>query len=367
MRIAALIFTTFFLHAFSFAQDVDFSWANAASTGTMNVKHVADASGNIYAIGGYQNTVDFDPGAGVYNLTSGGSEDIFISKTSPSGAFIWVKSIGASNYEQARSIALDPSGNILVTGMFNGTLDFNPGAGVYNLSSPSATAYFALKLDNSGNFIWARSASGSQACGGLGITSDASGNVYTTGFFTGTVDFDPGPGTFNLLASGGNDVFVQKLDVSGNFVWTKAFYSSTNFTPDAGRAISVDASGNVLITGVFHETVDFDPGAGTFSMTSTGNGDVFVSKLNASGNFVWARKLGGAGPSDDEGESIHYDASGNVYISGNFSGTVDFDPGPGTLNFTASAGSNAFLCKLDASGNLSWAKHLGTKMHSFLI
>jgi hypothetical protein len=361
MKRFLLFFITAFTCITSFSQGPNFSWVNPIISATLNVKHVVDDSGNIYTIGGYENTVDFNPGAGVYNLTSGGSEDIFISKTSPSGAFIWVKSIGASNYEQARSIALDPSGNILITGMFNGTLDFNPGAGTFNLSSPSATAYFALKLDNSGNFVWARSASGSQACGGMAITSDAFGYVYTTGFFTGTVDFDPGAGTYNLLAGGGNDAFVQKLDASGNLVWAKAFLSSSNFTPDGGHAISVDASGNVLTTGVFHETVDFDPGAGTFSMTSTDNGDVFISKLSSSGNFVWAKKIGGAGPSDDEGESIHHDASGNIYIAGHFSATADMDPGPGTMNFTASVGSNTFLSKLDASGNLVWAKQLETK------
>ena len=85
---------------------------------------------------------------------------------------------------------------------------------------------------------------------------------------------------------------------------------------DWGRSTTVDAAGNGYTTGFFKGTVDFDPGAGTFNITSVGGRDIFITKLDAAGNLVWAKGMGGA--SDDEGFSIAVDASGNVYTTGYF-------------------------------------------------
>ena len=125
---------------------------------------------------------------------------------------------------------------------------------------------------------------------GNSIAVDASGNIYTTGYFAGTVDFDPSAGTYNLTSAGGNDIFISKLDASGNFVWAKQLGGTND---EKGNSIVVDASGNIYTTGNFAGTVDFDPGAGTFGLASTGNYDIFISKLDASGYFVWAKKMGG--------------------------------------------------------------------------
>src|SRR5262249_36288313 len=159
------------------------------------------------------------------------------------------------------------------------------------------------------------------------IAVDASGNVYTTGYFTGTADFDPDAGVFNLTAAGSFDIFVSKLSASGNFVWAKVMGGGSD---DLGQSISVDASGNVCTTGYFTGTADFDPGAGVFNLTAAGYYDIFVSKLDASGNFAWAKAIGGTG--GDEGYSIAIDSSGNVYTTGAFGGTVDFDPNAGVFN-----------------------------------
>ena len=132
---------------------------------------------------------------------------------------------------------------------------------------------------------------------GTSIAVDATGNVFTTGYFFSTSDFDPGTGTFNLTSLGLDDIFVSKLDALGNFVWTKQWGGTS---AENSYSIAVDASGNVLTTGSFQSsTVDFDPGPGTFNLTSTGNRDIFVSKLDASGNFVWATSMGGGGTSVD--------------------------------------------------------------------
>src|SRR5262249_14945501 len=157
---------------------------------------------------------------------------------------------------------------------------------------------------------------------GYSIAVDASGNVYTTGFFHGTVDFDPGSGTKNLVATGSNtDIFISKLDASGNYVWAKKIGGNT---ADIGYSIAFDASGNVYTTGSFQGTVDFDPGTGTQNLVASGSTEIFISELDASGNFVLAKHMGGG--LYGYGQCIKVDASGNIYTTGYFSGTADFDP-----------------------------------------
>ena len=176
---------------------------------------------------------------------------------------------------------------------------------------------------------------------GASIAVDGSGNIYTTGTFTGTVDFDPGAGIANLISAGVEDIFVSKLDASGNFVWAKSMGGTS---PDQGYSIAVDGSGNVYTTGYFLGTADFDPSVGTLNITSIGSTDIFVSKLDASGNFVWAKGIGGA--TDDFGNSIAVDGSGNVYTTGYFQETVDFDPNAGTANLSSVGGRDIFISKL---------------------
>ena len=129
-----------------------------------------------------------------------------------------------------------------------------------------------------------------------------------------------------------------------NFEWAKSMGGGN---PDWGNSVAVDASGNVYTTGFFDGTVDFDPGAGTFNLTSAVGYDIFISKLDASGNFVWAKSIGGV--NDDWGNSIAVDASGNVYTTGWFMNTADFDPGPGTFNLTTVGSEDIFICKLSVA------------------
>jgi len=313
-----------------------------------------DSSGNLYTTGYFEGTVDFDPGAGTSNLTSAGSADVFVSKLDSSGNFVWAKSFGGSSGDRGYSIAVDSSGNVYTTGFFVGTVDFDPGAGTSNLTSAGSYDVFVSKLNSSGNFVWAKSFGGSSPDAGYSIAVDSSGNLYATGAFQGTADFDPGAGTSNLTSAGGADVFVSKLDSSGNLVWAKGFGGSSG---DVGNSIAVDSSGNLYATGDFYSTVDFDPGAGTSNLTSAGGSDVFVSKLDSSGNLVWAKSFGGSSP--DIGYSIAVDGSGNVYTTGFFEGTADFDPGAGTSNLGSAGGDDVFVSKLDSSGALVWAKSFG--------
>ncbi len=317
-----------------------------------------DDFGNIYTTGAFAGTVDFDPGAGTYNLASAGETDIFISKLDASGNFVWAERVGGTGADEAFNVTLDTSGNVYITGIFEGTVDFDPGSGTFQLASAGDHDIFILKLGAWSNFFWAKQMGGAGTDMGYSIAVDASENVYTTGHFAGTSDFDPGAGAFNLTSFGGSDAFISKLDASGNFVWAKQL-GGTSYV--SGYSITVDALQNVYTTGLFGVTADFDPGLSNFNLTSFGGQDIFISKLDASGNFVWAKQCGGTG--SDWGFSIAVDDSENVYITGDFGGTVDFDPGAGTFNLTSTGGKDIFVCKLDASGSFVWAKQMGGTSH----
>jgi hypothetical protein len=311
-----------------------------------------DVSGNVYTTGRFRETADFDPGAGVYNLTSAGDTDIFISKLDALGNFVWAKQIGGTSQDMGFSIAADASGNVYTTGSFVGTVDFDPGTATFNLTGN--WDIFISKLDAAGDFVWAKQMGGTSVEIGFGIAVDGSGNVYTTGYFSGSADFDPGAGTYNLTTVGFSDIFISKLDAAGNFVWAKQFNGTGQVQ---GNSIAADASGNVYTTGIFTETADFDPGAGAYTFTSGGSWDIFISKLDATGNLVWAKQMGGA--SQDYGRSITVDGLGNVYTTGNFGGTADFDPGAGAYNLTSAGTFDIFISKLDASGDFAWAQRFG--------
>lgn len=162
-----------------------------------------DNSGNSITAGYYRNTVDFNVLGGGYPLTTNGNNEIFIRKDEPNGNFIWAKSIGGSGDEYPYNISADNSGNVLVTGRFTGTVDFDPNASVYNLTSNGGLDIFILKLDPSGNLLWAKNLGSSSSEYWESIEADQIGNVYVTGNFSGTTDFDPGAGIMNQTSDWG--------------------------------------------------------------------------------------------------------------------------------------------------------------------
>jgi len=302
--------------------------------------------------------VDFDPGASTALLSTAGATDGYVVKLSSSGNYVWAKGIGGVGPDIATGSAVDSSGNVYVTGNFSGTVDFDPGAAVQNLSSAGGTDAFVLKLSSSGDYVWAKSVGGTGNDSGSRLALDSSGNVHIVGFFNSTSDFDPGAGVQNLSSAGGADAFVLKLSSSGDYVWAKSVGGTES---DSVNMVALDSSGNVHATGRFTGTVDFDPGAGTQNLVSTVStpvtSDVFVWKLSSSGDYVWAKSVGGAG--GDSGSGVALDSSGNVYITGYFFFTADFDPGAATQDLTSLGNDDVFVLKLSSSGDYLWVKSVG--------
>ena len=266
------------------------------------------------------------------------------------GDFEWAKGLSGVGNEAGNDIAVDASGNVYTTGHFDSTVDFNPGAGIFNLTSFGNDDAYISKVDSAGNFVWAKKIGGSSFDTGWRIALDVDGNVYISGTFEGTADFDPGAAVYQLTSAGSWDMFVLKLDVAGNFVWAKKMGSTDN---DEAYAITVDQSSNVYLTGYFNGTVDFDPSAGVSNLTTAGSYDIFVSKLDSAGNFVWAKSLGGT--SAELGNDIAVDAIGNVYTTGFYFGTVDFAPGASVYSLTSMGERDVFVSALDSSGDFVWA------------
>ncbi|MCP4441763.1 MAG: T9SS type A sorting domain-containing protein [Aureispira sp.] len=309
-----------------------------------------DASGNIYVIGNYEgSTTDFDPGPNTFNQTPVGSQDFYILKLDNNGNFGWVKTIGSSSFDSGESISVNSNG-IYITGNFEGTADFDPSTNTANQTSNGGSDIYILKLDLNGNFAWVKTIGGTANEKGNNLHLDANGNIYTTGSFEGTVDFDPSPNISNKTSNGNTDTYILKLDANGNFTWAETIGGSAN---DQGNAIT-SSSSNIYITGYFSDTTDFDPSTSTANQVSNGNADIYILKLTTSGHFAWVKTIGGS--NFDKGSSIYIDNQENVYTSGTFVSLVDFDPNSGTHNLTSMHSSGEFfLSKLDLSGNLIWA------------
>jgi hypothetical protein len=313
-----------------------------------------NANGDIYLTGYYDGLADFDPSASSYTLQSQGSTDAFISKYDNNGNFIWAKSFGSTSNDVSWSLAVDLNGNSIITGGFIGTVDFDPGPSVLNVTSVSgSTDVFVSKFDTNGNLVWSKTMGGIAFEEARSVALDSLGNVLTTGYFFNTGDYDPSAATFTLGYTGVNSTFISKLDANGNFIWAKALNGSSTVY---GYSIKTGPFGSVWVGGSFSGGCDFDPGPGTFSVNGIASQDIFVAKFNSLGNFIWAKTIGST--NDEVTTSIDVDSLSNVYLTGNFYGIVDFDPSAST--FTLGAGSNEiFVSKLDNNGNFVWASQSG--------
>ncbi|MCH8330321.1 MAG: SBBP repeat-containing protein [Bacteroidetes bacterium] len=317
-------------------------WTKTIDRSTGNSINI-DIHGNILIIGEYDGVVDFDPGLDTFEMASnsGSGNDIFILKLDTAGNFIWARSFGTADPDYGRSITSDHLGNVYATGDFMWTVDFDPGPDTFLMSSAGRTDVFILKLDANGAFIWAKRIGASEYDHCWGITTDILGNVYTTGRFGFTVDFDPGSAFFNLTAGGTFDAFVLKLNSSGNFIWANSINSAQSVR---GYSIATDAADFIYTTGFYIGTADFDPSSNTFNLTSNGFADGYIQKLDPGGNFVWAVSLGAT--LDDIGKSVATDMLGNIYVTGSYQGTADFDPDTAIFNLTSDSLSDIFVLKL---------------------
>lgn len=325
-------------------KDGDLLWATAAeSTEPLALADdgALDAAGNIYIAGHFMGTVDFDPGVGVVDLTSRpGNPDGFILKLDPDGDFVWAHRINMIHPDPVNRIAVGTDGTIAVVGQFTATPDFDPGAGVVNMTSNGNPDAFALSLDTDGDFRWARAWGGTNHDVAEFVGIDDGGNVYVASAIRGTVDIDPGAGVNTQATTSPyyKEAFL-KLNSSGATVWTKAiaFGSFADF-----ENMCVNGPGNIYATGQFDGTVDFDGGPSLYN--ATGSFDAYLLKINRNGTFAYVYTLDGS--PNQEGMAVVIDADDNVYFSGGFEGTADFNSDPDQYELTSAGNADGFVVKV---------------------
>lgn len=391
--------------------DGDVIWAKGiGGTGKeYGFDNFVDATGNIYITGNFQNTVDFDPNEGVYELTAlGTGPDIFVLKLNANGELIWAKSFSGTGYDYGKSITVDSTGNIYLAGDFQNTVDFDPNAGVTNLTSNGLDDIFLLKLDEDGNLIWVNSYGGSMRDNGKLLALDDFGDVILAGTFQDSVNFNTGGDVSRLTAVADNDVYILKVEPNGTFDWVKQL-GGTEI--EDVLALETNAEGAIIIGGYYIGEVDLDPNeselifsspdrfagyvtelnkdgelnvAQTFSSSgyimvnqllvtenqdiyvggfftnsagietpvgvpsfvSEGETDAFLAVYDQNHDFKWSGQISGAAIVTLQGIELGEDD--NIYLGGSFSGTIDTDPNLTTTTISG-VGNEIFLTKLDAS------------------
>ena len=225
-----------------------------------------------------------------------------------------------------------------------------------NLGQIDAWQVYVLRIARGWSRKWG--ATMADTCYDLAINS--SDFIYATGCFAEEVDFDPGPGyvwhqsMLNPMGDPSADLYLSCFNSNGGFQWVNVIASGGS---EVGFDIALDPSDNIYITGFFTSNTDFDPSGGQDTHPSNGMGDVFLSKYDPSGNYLWTVTFGG--PSVDTGYQVVADSSGAIYLTGFFQNTVDFDPGGGVDNHSAIGSADVFLVKLDSSGAFQWARTWG--------
>lgn len=313
-------------------------WAHSLGADLARAQAITtDSAGNVTMTGYFESDFDADPGPGVTTLTSNGGDEVFVISYDTNGDLRWATSFGATGLDRGQGVAVANNGDVVVTGVFSGTVDFEPGPGVDSLTSVGPFAAFVVSYAQDGGYQWSSHTPGD----GYGIDVDpTSGDVAITG-----QTLEPGNNTA--------DIFVASFDNAGVERWRVDLDDSgPGNSSDRGYAVSVDGAGNVTVTGLFESSVDFDPGPAASPLNSmTAAHDIFLVSYDTNGAFRWANRFGG--DLSDIGSAITGTPGGGLAITGRFSGSVDFDPGPDTELLTSqSLFSDVFITRYDSMGAL---------------
>ncbi|WZO97735.1 Ig-like domain-containing protein [Isosphaeraceae bacterium EP7] len=319
-----------------------------------------DAAGNVVVVGSVLGTANFGTTASPLNLTNSGMRDGFAAKFSADGSLVWAKTLAGmtpSAFSQGSAVTLDAQGNFLISGVYNGSVDFDPGAGTH-LMTTAADSYdaYVLKLTSSGAFAWSAVVAGTNGSyaynQATSIAVDpATGDVAFAGSFTGQsglmgATFDAGYRT---------EQFVARLGPDGQLRWAVSTAGSASSVAQA-TGLAFDGLGSVINVGFYAGTVDFDPGPGQVLLAGAGGRDAYVQKLDSLGNLLWVR---GFGSTDfDQANAVAVDGANRVIVTGSFSGSVVFDPSSSASTLTSGGDFDGFVAVVGPTGSLSWVRQV---------
>jgi len=271
----------------------------------------------------------------------------------------WAASVSGPSLLFGKTVDVDNQGNVIAMGFLRDSADFDPSGNVLQLVAQGSRDFYVQKLDPNGNLLWAERFGSTGADEGFDMVVDDQDNIWITGEFRGTVDFDPSFNVQNLTSVGSSDIFVLKLAPNGSYLWAGQI-GGVSFEKMEG--IAVDSMGSIYLTGGYFNDCDFDPTPGVFTLNSNGAWVAFVMKITSTGNLAWVKAMEPQSTSSikNRGYSVAIDENQDVVLTGSFTHTVDFDPGPGNLLLTASStfSGDVFVQKLDLNGNLIWVKQI---------
>jgi hypothetical protein len=322
------------------AKSIGSAWTYAAGGKSL----YADGE-SLYATGVFVDVNDFDPDAGTFNLTSAGSQDIFLGRYNRwTGALDWVLSLGSELSDNGVAITGDRS-NLYLAGKHRATIDLNPGAETQSVTGQGS---FVSRFGKNGVFQWSKSFSPVDQSNGqfFGVFDMAldNDNIYFVGNFYGDVDVNPNAGTYHLVSTY-TQGFGVKLSKAGIFRWAGQVET---FSPDPIRPTRViaDAAG-IYVVGYNSWNADFDPGPGQANRASR-SGDIFVARYNgADGGFQWAKTVGSWG--FDFPRSAAHLTNDGLYIGGGFWQTASFDPYLNTVERTSAGDIDGFIAKYEST------------------
>ncbi len=373
MRKLILILTlNIFVLGNGMAQFFDFAKQNGYNQMVTPDDVLTDSAGNTYTFGTYSSKTDFDPGPAVYNLDfyALSFNHVFMQKLDANGNFVWAKSLeNLATGQIYINGALDKDANIIITGSFQYSVDFDPGPGSYVLTAAGTQLdIFIAKYTANGDLLWAKAIGDGKQQWGSSVTADENGNVYSTGMFEDDdftiagIDFDPGPATHLITVTGAptvhSDGYILKLDANGNFIWVNKI---GGIKGELGEQIKYDGAGNIILVGVFIGSLDFDYTGGTDVLGVPGatTQEIFIMKTDTAGNYSWTGVTQGSCYIHFSGFDL--DLAGSIYMSGYTNGcSHDLDPGPGIYQPTFKGNDDAFIYKLNSAGTFQWGKSFTT-------
>lgn len=326
------------------------AWASqGGGTGIDYARAVrTDSSGNSYVVGTFQGSATFGAGGATTVLVSRGGNDGYLAKYLPDGTLSWIQQFGGTSTDEGWDVAVDSSGNAIITGDFDGTATFGSGGAATPIIGVADV--FLAKYNNAGVLTWVHSVAGTSVDRGMGVAVAASGIVYVTGWFASPTETFGGGATV-LTNTGLLDGFVAQFSAAGAFAWARQFSGSSIDYPKSLSAIS---GGGVAVVG--YQAGATTVGAGGPVLTSAGSVDGFVAKFDAAGTTLWADRIGG--PGFDLAWGVASDATGNVYAGGLYAGSATMSGG-GALSAVA-ASTDGYVVKLaSATGATTWSKSYG--------
>ncbi|BDD05844.1 hypothetical protein AUTU_33270 [Aureibacter tunicatorum] len=332
---------------YSKAQSFDHQWTKSYDQSGISMFSIpaVDEQGNVYKAGNFSNTIDLDDTENILEVTSKGDQDIFIEKRNDNGDFVWATSIGGSGNDNVESIAIDDQGNIYVTGKFTGTVDFDASDEVFELTSQDGGGSFVMKMDAQGGLVWVKAFGYNESNYQMNLLVNDNQEIYYGGSFSDKIDFsfDETP---NILGAEDDcaHFFLMKINSQGEQVWIEAFGSAgcDNF-----GNMTFDNEGNVLFSGsVMGEIVGDNETSSNF----------ILYKFDSQGEVVWQQEKLGTG--DDTYFASTVDEEGNIYSTGWFYGTVDFNSSDEVNNLTMKGFYDVFVMKQTSEGEFVWANSI---------